>query len=60
MAGNIYIIDSARVRPVDVPVTAIFKCMTKWGTGSGGVARHNACEAPGRHPSQKGSRLGVK
>ena len=35
MAGNIYIIDKARVHPVDVPATTIFKCITKWGTGAG-------------------------
>jgi uncharacterized membrane protein len=35
MAGNIYIIDSARVHPVDVPVTTMFKCISKWGTGAG-------------------------
>ncbi len=34
MAGSIYIIDRARVYPVDVPVTTMFSCITKWGTGS--------------------------
>ncbi len=35
MAGTIYIIDRARVHPLDVPVTTVFKCITKWGTGAG-------------------------
>jgi uncharacterized membrane protein len=35
MAGNIYIIDQARVHPVDVPVATMFKCITKWGAGTG-------------------------
>jgi uncharacterized membrane protein len=34
-AGTIFIIDGARVHPVNVPVTKALKCVTKWGTGSG-------------------------
>jgi len=34
-AGSIYIIDSARVHPLDVPVTTMMKCITKWGSHSG-------------------------
>jgi uncharacterized membrane protein len=34
-AGSIYIIDRARVHPVDVPITTAFKCVTRWGTGAG-------------------------
>jgi uncharacterized membrane protein len=34
MAGNIYIVGSARVHPIDVPVTTMFKCISKWGTGA--------------------------
>jgi len=47
MAGNIYIIDSARVHPVDVPVTTMFKCMTKWGTGSGELLATTHAKLPG-------------
>jgi len=34
-AGTIFIIDGARVHPVNVPVTKALKCVTKWGTGAG-------------------------
>lgn len=34
-AGTIFIIDAAPVHPVDVPVTKMFKCIAKWGTGAG-------------------------
>ena len=34
-AGTILIIDAARVHPVNVPVTTLFKCVTKWGASSG-------------------------
>jgi uncharacterized membrane protein len=34
-AGTIFIIDGARVHPVDVPVIKALTCVTKWGTGSG-------------------------
>ena len=35
MAGTIYIIDTARAHPVNVPVTKMFKCVGKWGAGAG-------------------------
>jgi uncharacterized membrane protein len=44
-AGTIYIIDGARVHPVDVPLATAFKCITKWGTGAGELL---AAMRPGR------------
>jgi uncharacterized membrane protein len=35
MAGAIFIMPSGRVHPIDVPVTTMMKCISKWGTGSG-------------------------
>lgn len=35
MAGAIFIMPSERVHPIDVPVTAMMKCISKWGSGSG-------------------------
>jgi uncharacterized membrane protein len=35
MAGSIFIMPSERVHPLDVPVTTMMKCISKWGTGSG-------------------------
>lgn len=34
-AGSILIIAESRVHPINVPVTKLIKCVTKWGTGSG-------------------------
>jgi len=34
-AGSILIIAETRVHPIHVPVTKLFKCVTKWGAGSG-------------------------
>jgi uncharacterized membrane protein len=34
MAGSIFIMPSARVHPIDVPVTTMMKCISKWGSGS--------------------------
>lgn len=34
MAGSIFIMPSERVHPIDVPVTAMMKCISKWGSGS--------------------------
>lgn len=34
-AGTIMIIAAARVHPVGVPVSTMFRCVTKWGTGAG-------------------------
>ena len=50
MAGNIYLIDSARVYPVDVPVTTMFKCISKWGTGAGDLLAALPSEPPTRKP----------
>lgn len=33
-SGNILIIAASRVHPIDVPVTAVFGCISKWGAGS--------------------------
>ena len=35
MAGSIFIMPSKRVHPIDIPVTTMMKCISKWGTGSG-------------------------
>ena len=50
MAGNIYLIDSARVYPVDVPMTTMFKCISKWGTGAGDLLVALPSEPPTRKP----------
>lgn len=34
MAGSIFIMPSGRVRPIDVPVTTMMKCISKWGSGT--------------------------
>jgi uncharacterized membrane protein len=34
MAGSIFIMPSGRVHPIDVPVTTLMKCISKWGAGS--------------------------
>lgn len=34
-AGSILIVVASRVHPVNVSVATMFKCVTKWGTGSG-------------------------
>lgn len=33
-AGTVFIIAASRVHPINVPVTKMFQCVTKWGTGS--------------------------
>jgi len=35
MAGSLYIIARNRVHAIDVPVTAMLKCISKWGADSG-------------------------
>jgi uncharacterized membrane protein len=44
MAGTIFIIDAARVHPVDVPFTTAFQIVTRWGSGAGqllaGISPH--------------------
>jgi uncharacterized membrane protein len=43
MAGAIYIIARSRVHPLNVPVTAMLNCISKWGAGGGRlVAAHDA------------------
>jgi uncharacterized membrane protein len=34
MAGAIFIMPSDRVHPIDVPVTTMMKCISKWGEGT--------------------------
>ena len=34
MAGSIFIMPSDRVHPIDVPVTTMMACISKWGSGS--------------------------
>jgi uncharacterized membrane protein len=34
MAGSIFIMPSGRVHPIDIPVTTMMKCISKWGSGS--------------------------
>jgi uncharacterized membrane protein len=34
MAGAIFIMPSERVHPIDVPVTTMMKCISKWGAGT--------------------------
>ena len=34
MAGAIFIMPSERVHPIDVPVTTMMKCISKWGSGT--------------------------
>jgi uncharacterized membrane protein len=50
MAGNIYLIDGARVHPVDVPVTTMFKCISKWGTGADDLLAALPTEPSTRRP----------
>jgi len=45
-AGTIYIIARARVHPIDVPVTTVFKCVTRWGTGAGELVAAMAAGRP--------------
>ena len=50
MTGAIYIIARSRVHPLDVPVTAVMKCISKWGAGSDKLlAAHDAAQG---HASQ--------
>jgi len=51
MAGSILIMPSERVYPIDVPVTAMMKCISKWGAESGELL--NAYFASSKdHPPQ--------
>lgn len=44
MAGSILIVPSGRVHPLNVSVTTMMKCISKWGSGSGELLA--ALEAP--------------
>lgn len=46
MAGSIFIMPSERVHPIDVSVTAMMKCITKWGTGSSELLKALAISNP--------------
>jgi uncharacterized membrane protein len=35
MAGSVFIMENTRVFPLDVPVTTMMRCVSKWGAGSG-------------------------
>ncbi len=37
MAGSIFIMPGARVHPVEIPVAAMIRCISKWGSGSAGI-----------------------
>lgn len=37
MAGNILIMPTVRIHPVDVSVPVMMKCISKWGSGSGQI-----------------------
>jgi uncharacterized membrane protein len=50
MAGSIFIMPSERVHPIDVPVTAMMKCITKWGAGSSELLKALAISNP--NPAQ--------
>lgn len=39
MAGNLFIMPEERVHIVEVPVTTMMKCISKWGTGSAEILR---------------------
>lgn len=42
MAGSLFIMPSERVHPVDIPVTTMMKCISKWGAGSGELLKAHA------------------
>lgn len=46
MAGSIFIMPSERVHPIDVPVTAMMKCISKWGAGSSELLKAHALSNP--------------
>ena len=49
MAGAVYIIARSRVHPLNVPVTAVLTCISRWGAGSSQlIAAHDAAQG---HPS---------
>jgi uncharacterized membrane protein len=46
MAGSIFIMPSGRVHPIDVPVTTMMACISKWGSGSEELLSALKSEAP--------------
>jgi uncharacterized membrane protein len=50
MAGSIFIMPSERVHPIDVPVTTMMKCISKWGAGSAELLEARNRRHP--HPPQ--------
>jgi uncharacterized membrane protein len=46
MAGSIFIMPSERVHPIDLPVTTMMKCISKWGTGSSELLKAHAISNP--------------
>jgi uncharacterized membrane protein len=38
-AGNLLVIEVARVQPVDVPFTTVFQVFAKWGAGTAAIVR---------------------
>ncbi len=55
-AGTILIIDSARVHPVNVPVTKLFQCVAKWGTGMGDLLAAMAPVDPPANAARQAAR----
>eukprot|EP00903_Cladosiphon_okamuranus_P004069 g4067.t1 len=49
MAGSILIMPAGRVRPIDVPVTTMMKCISKWGLAEVSRAAFN----PRMNPTKK-------
>ncbi len=39
LAGAVYVLDRARVHPVDVPFTEAIKVVTRWGLGAGALVQ---------------------
>jgi uncharacterized membrane protein len=48
MAGSIFIMPSGRVHPIDVPVTTMMACISKWGSGSAELL--SALKTPASEP----------
>lgn len=46
MAGGIFIMPSERIHPVEVPLTTMMKCISKWGTGSADILRALPADSP--------------
>ncbi len=47
MAGSIFIMPGGRVHPLDIPVAAMIRCISKWGSGSAEIlAAHENRQQP--------------